>query len=124
MSPALVGLSLSLSLSFILSASLPWAHERCNGPVAARPRRPRHHPGLDPRRHRFLDLAGAGDQLSNNAYRLLFSQPYDTYDWNIIESGYRLLLALTLMRTTMAGLHCWPPPSPGAGRADHARAGG
>ena len=92
-SPALVG----LSLSFILSASLLLG---LTGAATAQSLRDRD--DLDTIRastlgaYSFLDLAGAGDQLSNNTYRLLFSQPYDTYDWNIIESGYRLLLALTL----------------------------
>ena len=87
-SSALIGLSLSFTLSASLLLGL-------TGAAAAQSLRDRD--DLDAIRastlgaYSFLDLTGAGDQLSNNAYRLLFSQPYDTYDWNIIESGYRLL---------------------------------
>lgn len=119
-SPALVG----LSLSFILSASLLLG---LTGAATAQSLRDRD--DLDTIRasilgaYSFLDLAGAGDQLSNNTYRLLFSQPYDTYDWNIIESGYRLLLALTLDadHDGRAALLA-AAVARNAGRADHARA--
>ena len=121
-SPALVGLS--LPLSFILSASLLLG---LTGAATAQSLRDRD--DLDTIRastlgaYSFLDLAGAGDQLSNNTYRLLFSQPYDTYDWNIIESGYRLLLALTLDadHDGRAALLA-AAVARNAGRADHARA--
>ena len=119
-SPALVGLSLSFTLSASLLLGL-------TGAATAQSLRDRD--DLDTIRastlgaYSFLDLAGAGDQLSNNAYRLLFSQPYDTYDWNIIESGYRLLLALTLDadHDGRAALLA-AAVARNAGRADHARA--
>ncbi len=119
-SSALIGLSLSFTLSASLLLGLTGA---------ATAQSLRDHDDLDEIRastlgaYSFLDLTGAGDQLSNNAYRLLFSQPYDTYDWNIIESGYRLLLALTLDadHDGRAALLA-AAVARNAGRPDHARA--
>ncbi|MGB0746878.1 MAG: hypothetical protein ACPGSP_07885, partial [Alphaproteobacteria bacterium] len=119
-SSALIGLSLSFTFSASLLLGL-------TGAATAQSLRDRD--DLDTIRastlgaYSFLDLTGAGDQLSNNAYRLLFSQPYDTYDWNIIESGYRLLLALTLDadHDGRAALLA-AAVARNAGRPDHARA--
>lgn len=46
-------------------------------------------------RFSFAELVQAGDKLAENSYWLLINDPISTEDWDLLEQGYRILLALT-----------------------------